>query len=157
MSFTKRQASKAEEPGVNEELREDGVKDLALEEALKSFRLSVHAWSDAAYHRPRTMAQVVRHRSWRLAAGWALTGLLAVSGAGGGLYARHHQLDLARIAAAERAAEQQKLNSEQQGLIREEQAKEQEENLLVTVDSDISRTVPSAMEPLAQLMDDEAQ
>ena len=31
---------------------------------------------------------------------------------------------------------------------------QQDEDLLATVDSDVSRGVPAAMEPLAQLMDD---
>jgi len=35
---------------------------------------------------------------------------------------------------------------------RELQAREDEEELLAKVDSDVSRVVPSAMEPLAQLM-----
>jgi hypothetical protein len=52
---------------------------------------------------------------------------------------------MARIAAEQRTAEQQKL-------LREQQAREEEEDLLSKVDSDVSRTVPSAMEPLAQLM-----
>ena len=43
-----------------------------LEKALADFCLAVHAWSDAASHRPRTLAATVRRRSWRLAAGWAL-------------------------------------------------------------------------------------
>jgi hypothetical protein len=47
-------------------------------------------------------------------------------------------------AAAERQAEQQRLAAE-------EQAREMDE-LLAQVDSDLSREVPSAMEPLTQLM-----
>src|ERR1017187_2629495 len=49
------------EPGAGE------TGDLALEQALKDFRMSVCAWSEAAYSRPRTAARVVRRRSWRLA------------------------------------------------------------------------------------------
>jgi hypothetical protein len=51
------------------------------------------------------------------------------------------------MAAAARAAEQQRV-------IAEQRAKE-EEDLLANVDSDVSREVPSAMEPLAQLMSDD--
>jgi hypothetical protein len=122
-----------------------------LEQALKNFRLSVVAWSDAAYSRPRTAAQVVRHRSWRLAAGWALGCALVAGGLSGAGYERHHRQEVARI-AAERAAEQQRMVREREGLLREEQAKAEEEDLLAKVDSDVSREVPSAMEPLAQLM-----
>jgi hypothetical protein len=52
---------------------------------------------------------------------------------------------------AAEAARQQKLADEQRAL-------KENEDLLAQVDSDVSRQVPSAMEPLAQLMDvDEAQ
>jgi hypothetical protein len=67
------------------------------------------------------------------------------------LYERHHQRELQKIAAAERAARQQKLEAEQR-------ASKEDEDLLAKVDSDVSREVPSAMEPLAQLMsENEAQ
>jgi hypothetical protein len=123
--------------------------DQVLEQALKNFRLSVHAWSDAMYSRPRTVAQVVRHRSWRLVAGWALASVLVVGGVSAGIQARHHRQEVAKIAAAQLAAQQQ--------VSREQQAKADEEDLLAAVDSDVSREVPSAMEPLAQLMDDGAK
>ena len=125
------------------------LQDPALEEALKNFKLSVHAWSDAAYSRPRTTAQMVRHRSWRLAVGWALAGVLMVGGVSGGMFERHRKMEQARIVTAARLAEQQKA-------LRDRQAKE-EEDQLAKVDSDVSREVPSAMEPLAQLTEDEAQ
>jgi hypothetical protein len=120
------------------------TEDWALEEALKEFRLSVCAWSEAAYSRPRIAAAVVRRASWRLAAGWALGVALVVGGVSGTAYERHHRQEMARIAAV-RAAEQQRL-------VRERQAREEEEDLLAKVDSDVSREVPNAMEPLAQLM-----
>jgi hypothetical protein len=123
--------------------------DEALDEALRDFRLSVHAWSDAACNRPRTaLAPAHRRRVWRLAAGWALGCALVAGGVSGGFY-EHHQREM-KIAAA-RAAEQQRLAAEQ----RDRLAKEEEEDLLAKVDRDISREVPSAMEPLAQLMDED--
>jgi hypothetical protein len=133
-----------------------------MELALKNFRHSVVAWSDAAYSRPRTIVQaqprqIARHGSWRLATGWAL-GCAVLAGAMAGVgYERHQRQEVARVAAA-RAAEQQKMISEQQRLVREELARADEEDLLTKVDSDVSREVPSAMEPLAQLMaEDEGQ
>ena len=128
------------EPVADEKL------DLVLGQALEDFRLSVHAWSEAAYSRPRTVAQVVRRRSWRLAAGWALGCALIAGSLSGGFYEHHHRQELARVAAV-RAAEQQKLAAEQR-------AREEEEEL-AKVDSDVSREVPSAMEPLVQLMDED--
>ena len=38
-------------------LNESPAGDLAMEEALKNFKMSVHAWSDAVYNRPRLAAQ----------------------------------------------------------------------------------------------------
>jgi hypothetical protein len=122
------------------------AQDVELNEALKNFKASVHAWSDAAYNRPRTLPQEVRRRSWRLAASWALGCLLVAGSVSGGVFERQHRLELARIAAAQQAAEQQKQ-------LREQQAREEdEEDLLAKVDSDVSRQVPSALEPLAQMM-----
>ena len=127
-----------------------GGTDAELEQALKDFKSSVHAWSDAAYSRPRSLAQQVRHRSWRLALGWALGGLLVAATVSGGLVERQHKLELARAAAQQRAAAAQQEQTQQQAA-----AKEDEEDLLAQVDSDVSRQVPSALEPLAQMMTDE--
>ncbi len=122
------------------------TRDLALEEALANFRASVRAWSEAEMSRPRMAAKTVRQRSWRLAAGWALGCALLAGGAVGGVYEHHQRQERARVAAA-RAAEQQRLMAA-------EQAKDTEEDLLAKVDKDVSQEVPSAMEPLAQLMDE---
>ena len=125
---------------------EDGAEDAELGQALESFKQCVDAWSDAAYSRPRTVEQTVRRRSWRLAVGWALGCVLVAGSLSGGVFERQHQIDLKQRAARQRAAEQQK-----QG---EQQARAQvtDEDLLTDVDSDVSRQVPSAMEPLAQMM-----
>ena len=122
-----------------------------LGEALKNFRASILAWSEAEYSRPRTAVKTVRQRSWRLAAGWALGCVLVAGSAGGGIYERHQRQELARMAAAAHAAESERLVAEQR-------VREEEEDLLAKVDSDVSREVPSAMEPLARLMaEDEAK
>jgi uncharacterized membrane protein len=114
-----------------------------LDEALRDFRLSVHAWSDAVYSRPR--AAVAPRQVWRLAAGWALGCVLVAGCASAGLW-QHHQREMrsatARMAEQERRAVQQ----------RNQQARQEDEDLLAKVDSDVSREVPAAMEPLAQLM-----
>jgi hypothetical protein len=115
-----------------------------LDEAVSNFRLSVRAWSDAELSRPRAVALPVRRRIWRLAAGWALGCVLVAGSLSGGVYEHLHRQQLARI-AADRAAEQQRLAAQ-------ERARLEEEDLLAKVDSDVSREVPSAMEPLAQLM-----
>ncbi len=131
-------------------LKEQAVhaEDVEFEQALKNFKSSVHAWSDAMYSRPRTVSKEIRLRSWRLAMGWALGCVLVAGSVSGGLLERHHRQEAARIAAEQRAAEQQKLLRQQQA------AMVSDEVLLADVDSDVSRQVPSAMEPLAQMMDE---
>ncbi len=121
--------------------------DAELKQAIGNFRQCVHAWSEAAYSRPRVEARVARHRSWRLAVGWALGCVLAAGSLTGGLYERHHRQELARIAAAQAARQRQ--------LAAEERAQE-DRNLLATVDNEVSSAVPQAMEPLAELMDGDA-
>jgi len=123
--------------------------DAEFAQALKNFKSSVHAWSDAAYTRPRTVKREVRVRSWRLAAGWALGCVLVAGSVSGGLLERNHRAELARIAAQQRAAAQMRQ------LQLQEQAKITDEDLLAGVDSAVSRQVPSAMEPLAQMMADD--
>lgn len=119
-----------------------------FDEVLKDFRLSVHAWSEAAYLWPRRSVAPVRRRIWRLATGWALGCILVVGGASTGFWQHHQQ---AVRSAAARVAEQERLAARQ----RDQQAREEEEDLMAKVDSDVSRTVPAAMEPLAQLMADD--
>lgn len=125
------------------------LRDTELEQALKNFKSSVHAWSDAAYSRPRTVTRAVRVRSWRLAAGWALSCVLVAGSVSGGLMERNHRAELARVAAQQRAAEQQRQLQQQ------ERARVTDEVLLADVDSAVSRQVPNAMEPLAQMMADD--
>jgi uncharacterized protein HemX len=121
--------------------KEDGLSE--MNETLRDFRLSVCSWSEAVYSQPRTIAAPARRGSWRLAAGWALGCVLVAGGLSGGGVHRHQQQRM-RI-AAERVAEQQRLAAQ-------EKARLEEEDLLAKVDSDVSQEVPSAMEPLAQMM-----
>jgi hypothetical protein len=130
-------------------LSEGDVSELELEQALKDFKSSVHEWSDAAYSRPRVATGEAQHRSWRLALGWAMGCLLVAGSVSGGLFERQHRLEQARITAQQQAAEQQRELRAQQP------AGETDEALLVDVDSDVSQQVPSAMEPLAQMMGDD--
>ncbi len=111
---------------------------------LADFKASVHAWSDAAFTRPRAVHPAIIHRTWRLAAGWAMASVL-IAGAGSALmYENHQRVQQARIAAAARAAEQQRQLAAQRA--------QKEEDLMYKVDTDVSREVPDAMEPLAALM-----
>lgn len=120
--------------------------DAAMEQALSNFRLSVHAWSDAVYNRPqRTLMAAPRHGVWRIAAGWALACSLLVGGVSTGLYVQHErQAEQASRLAAAREAEHERLMDDMRA--------REAENLLANVDKDVSREVPSALEPLADLM-----
>jgi hypothetical protein len=133
--------------------------------ALKHFKSSVDAWSEAAYSRPKSAVRTAQH-SWRLAASWALGCLLVTGGLAGGLY-EHRQWQEAARATEMKAAEQKvRLAAEQRVTpmpvaasiattrpTTVKRAINTDEDLLATVDNDVSRQVPAAMEPLAQMMD----
>jgi hypothetical protein len=143
----------ASEPGgeteQNDELRTLGAGERlepALDEALRNFRLSVHAWSEAALSRPqKALLPSPHNRVARLAVAWALGGVLVAGGVSAGIW-QHHRQEM-RIAAV-RAAEHERLVAQQ----RNQQTRlDDDEDLLASVDSDVSREVPAAMEPLAQM------
>ena len=123
------------------------LQDAVLEQALCNFRLSVHAWSKAVSGGPRTLVNEVRHRSWRLAAGVALGCVIAACTVTGAFYEHHQIQEAARQEAAARAA------AAQERILTAERVSASDRALLTNVDSDVSQEVPSAMEPLAQLME----
>jgi hypothetical protein len=134
------------------------IDDPELAQALQHFKASVDAWSGAVYSRPRTtVVRTVRFAAanWRLAASWTLGCVLAAGCLAGALYERHHRQEQARIAAVQTAAQKaakERAAAEQAAAAN---AVTRDQDLLATVDSDVSREVPAAMEPLAQLMDDD--
>lgn len=122
----------------------DPILDPVLASVLRDFRASVHAWSDAAYRsRPLVLSPAPRPAFWRQSVAWAFSLVLAAGVATGGVH-QFHQRALARQAAQRQAENQRRLALQQH-------AREADE-LLAKVDSDISREVPSAMEPLASLI-----
>ena len=125
------------------------AQDELLEGALHNFRQSVHAWSDAEFSRPR--AVVAAHRGVRHP--WALVSctlgaVLAAGLAVAGVHERDLRVQQEHIAAARQAEQQREMAAER--------ARESED-LLANVDKDVSREVPSALEPLARLMDESSQ
>lgn len=135
--------NRAEEPVETESL------DPALKQALGDFKASVHAWSDAAYARPRAVSKAIVRKSWQLAAGWSVAALLIAGTVSGGFY-EHHQSIVAAQRVAQHAAEQQR----QAALERAQKQAAEDEEMLATVDTAVSREVPAAMEPLAQLSEE---
>lgn len=136
----KRWTNRAEEPVEMEDLEPE------LRQALGDFRANVKTWSDAVYRRPRTVREVVVRRSWRLAAGWSLASVLLAGTLSLGLYEHRHAQVQAQL-AAQREAEQQRELAVQ----RARELARQEEDLLASVDREVSREVPSSMEALVQL------
>ncbi len=151
--------------------------DRELKQALKHYKTSMDAWSDAAMSRPRMLAKTsARHRWWRVAS-WAMGCLLAVCSLAVGVHAIYHEQQMARLSAqktAQQAAVEPVASGQETGQpasaqaaetapvpaikAAKDEADEQDKDLLASVDRALSRTVPEAMEPLAQLMDDnEAQ
>ncbi len=143
MNWKPKLTSRAEEPAAIEAL------DPALKQALGDFKASVRSWSEAAHNRPHTVRAAIVRRSWRGAAGWSLAVFLLAGTVSGGLY-EHRQREIAAQLAAQRAAEQQRQEAAQ----RAKHEAQLEEDLLASVDKDVSREVPSAMEPLAQLSEE---
>jgi hypothetical protein len=136
-----------------EELAGAEVLDPALKQALGDFKASVRAWSDAAYNRPRTVQNIVGHRSWRLAAGWSLAAVLLAGTVSSGIYEHRERVVAAQRAAAQKAEQERQAAVQRARATAEDQA-QQEDDVLASVDKDVSREVPSAMEPLAQLTDE---
>ncbi len=136
-------------PSVDQQLDPEAL-DPALQATLANFRLSVHAWADAAASRPRLVQSLSPHRNrlWRLAAGCALGCVLLAGSVSAGVY-QHHQQQV-KAAQALEAQHQSQLAA-----ARATQQARDEEDLLAKVDSDIARQTPSAMEPLARLMSDD--
>ena len=131
--------------------------DPMVRETLGNFRASVHAWSDAMVSRPRVEPEIAVRKIWRLAPGWVLGCLVFVGAVSGGLYQNHRQQEVARIAAQREAEHQRQIATQRAQEEQDLMAKvdSEEEDLMAKVDSDISREVPSAMEPLASLMTNE--
>jgi len=108
-------------------------------------------------NRPRRQIHPAVHTTWRLAVSWSVGCLLAIGSVGGALYERHHQQELARHSAAENArqvqlaAEAAATRSSEQG--KAASTREEDEHLLAEVDTAVSRQIPSAMAPLAMLME----
>ena len=115
-----------------------------LRQALSNFKSSVDAWSESAISRPRQVTSPAR-ANWGLVTKWALGCAVFVATVSGGVYEHHRQQEDARAEAARMAQQQQELAAQR--------AKE-EADLMAKVDTDISREVPSALEPLASLMNE---
>jgi uncharacterized protein HemX len=124
---------------------DDGLElEPGLREAIGNFRSSVNAWSDAMASRPREATAPVR-ANWGLVTRWALGCAVFIGTVSGGVYQNHRQQEAAKIEAARIAQQQRELAA---------QRAQEEADLMAKVDSDIAREVPSALEPMASLMEE---
>ena len=126
--------------------------DPIVAQALKNFKASADAWSEAASSRPRSTVKNFRP-GWQLATAWALGCVLAAGSLSGAFLERNHRHELAHTAAAHAAAQKA---AQQQLAMQQRPASQGDQDLLATVDTEISRAVPAAMEPLAQMMDEKS-
>lgn len=115
-----------------------------LREAIGNFKSSLDAWSDDALSRPREITAPAR-LNWTRVTRWALGCAVFIGTVSSGIYENHRQQEVAKVEAARIAEQQRELVAQH--------AKE-EADLMAKVDSDIAREVPSALEPLASLMDE---
>jgi hypothetical protein len=125
---------------------EADLPDPMLQSAVRHFRASVHAWSDAAHNRPRSVLSPAPHvLAWRRIAAWTLSLALSVGIVGTAEYERHRYRVIAQEKQHLQEMERQRATAEQRA--------QEAEDLMANIDSDISRQVPAAMEPLALTTD----
>jgi len=115
-----------------------------LREALGNFKASVDAWSETMLSRPRQVKAPTR-ASWNSLTKWALGSLVFAGTVSGGIYENHRQQEAVKIEAARIEDHQRELAA---------QHPKDEEDLMAKVDSDVAREVPSALEPMASLMEE---
>src|ERR1700761_2341345 len=118
--------------------------DAELHSALREFKMSMHAWSEAELSRPRTVKVTARTPVWRMAAGWAMGCVLVLGVGSAGVYEHEHRVATEHMQQA-KLAEQQ----EAERKLAAQNAALDEDALLRHVDSDVARQVPAAMDPLA--------
>jgi hypothetical protein len=126
--------------------------EIDLDNALRNFRVSVHAWSEAELTRSRAV-KAPQSFLWRWlaapAVSWGAAAVLALTAVGVPVAVhREHQI---QTIARQRAEEQQSLRDAQEKAATQMAAID-DDKLLQHVDEDIRQSTPDAMEPLASLM-----
>jgi hypothetical protein len=126
--------------------------DQEVEQALRNFRASVHAWSETELTRSRAV-KAPQSPVWRWlaapAVSWGAAAVLAFTAVGVPVAVhREHQ---AQLVAQQHAEEQQRLRDAQEKAATQMAAID-DDKLLQHVDEDITQSTPDAMEPLASLM-----
>ncbi|HWT66784.1 MAG TPA: hypothetical protein VN151_11775 [Terracidiphilus sp.] len=156
--MNRNEMKKAEEPRMHE--FEELEMDPELKQALGDFKASVHAWSEAEFARPRA-AHASAHGLRRWALGWSVAGVLLASGVSGVVMLGHGGHQGPAVATVHPAQPAQRSTEPVQPVATQDAAptasvtattpESQDEELMASVDSAVSRTVPSAMDPLVDL------
>jgi hypothetical protein len=118
-----------------------------LRKILGDFKLSVDAWSETMISRPRE-AKAPARKNWSAVTKWALGCVVFAGTVSGGVYQNHMQVEAAKVEAARIAGQQRSLEAAKVANVNEE-------DLMADVDSDVARQVPSALEPMATMMNDD--
>jgi len=118
-----------------------------LRKILGDFKLSVDAWSDSMISRPRE-AKAPARKNWSAVTKWALGCAVFAGTVSSGVYQNHRQVEAAKVEAARIAGQQRSLEAAKVANVNEE-------DLMADVDSDVARQVPSALEPMATMMNDD--
>ncbi len=127
--------------------------DPMLGPALKDFRASVHAWTDAAYNRPRPVpSSAPQAVALRRPVAWVLSLTLSFGILGTAGYERHRQVTIAHERQHQQEQERQRVLEAQRARATEDA--QETEDLMANIDSAVSRQVPAAMEPLALATDE---
>lgn len=126
-----------------------------MEQALRNFRGSVKAWSDAEFAKPREVRRSRWSMLWmtltRPAVSGAMAAVLAAALIGVPVTVVHHQQVVAE--QKQEAANREKAIEARQ--VQEHAAQAVDDTDLMTeVDSDVAQEAPNAMQPLASLMSD---
>ena len=134
--------------------------EAALRQTLSHFRQSVHAWSDAEYGRARIVRPAKVQTLWRMAVIGVLGCVVAAGALSVILVELRHQPVTVQTAAVRAPSTQPQAALAQApakapaATLHQPPASVSDEELMASIDKDVSRIAPSAMEPLAQLMDD---
>lgn len=146
----------------NTDEQNSNASDMELNAALKSFRESVHGWSEQEFSKTRVIRRSRWNAVWRTIASpamaWTMSCALLAASVGGPLTVHHQrQVEAARQLAIQN---QQQTEQEKAAMMADNKAAAtassamDDDELMSHVDNDIAQAAPDAMQPLASLMTD---
>jgi hypothetical protein len=130
----------------------ESQEDPKVAEALRHFRESMHAWSEAEYSKPRTVHQKRRTTIWSIVTspllGWSLATMVLATTVAVPVTVHHeHVIAVRKQEALDREQKLAAQKAEQARI-----AAIDDDELLSHVDSDIAQDAPDAMQALSSLM-----